>query len=56
MDIPAYLLDRRGIPLDPQQTAALLATQGPALLLAVPGGGKTTVLVSRCPVSYTHLA
>ena len=34
-------------PLDPQQTAALLATQGPALLLAVPGGGKTTVLVSR---------
>ncbi|GAA6513912.1 ATP-dependent helicase [Merdimmobilis hominis] len=47
MDIPAYLLDRRGIPLDPQQTAALLATQGPALLLAVPGGGKTTVLVSR---------
>ena len=47
MDIPAYLLERRGISLDPQQTAALLATQGPSLLLAVPGGGKTTVLVSR---------
>lgn len=47
MDIPSYLLERHGIPLDGQQKAALLATEGPSLLLAVPGGGKTTVLVSR---------
>lgn len=46
MDIPAYLLDRRRIPLDPQQTAALLATQGPPPAGSA-GGGKTTVLVSR---------
>lgn len=38
MDIPAYLLDRRGIPLDPQQTAALLATQGPPSCWQCPGG------------------
>ena len=33
--------------LDPQQEAAVLGTEGPALLLAVPGSGKTTVLVAR---------
>lgn len=32
---------------DPQQEAAILRTQGPTLLLAVPGSGKTTTLVSR---------
>ncbi len=30
-----------------QQKAAVLADEGPVLLLAVPGGGKTTVLVTR---------
>ena len=30
-----------------QQKAAVFADEGPVLLLAVPGGGKTTVLVTR---------
>ena len=33
--------------LDPQQEAAVQAAEGPVLLLAVPGSGKTTVLVAR---------
>lgn len=33
--------------LDPQQTAAVAATEGPVLLLAVPGSGKTTTLLAR---------
>ena len=32
---------------DPQQEAAILRAEGPTLLLAVPGSGKTTVLVTR---------
>ena len=35
------------IPLDPQQKTAVQAIDGPVLLLAVPGSGKTTVLVTR---------
>lgn len=33
--------------LDPQQCAAIEATNGPVLLLAVPGSGKTTTLIAR---------
>ena len=33
--------------LSPQQDQAVQATDGPTLLLAVPGSGKTTVLVAR---------
>lgn len=33
--------------LNPQQEAAVQAIDGPVLLLAVPGSGKTTVLVTR---------
>ena len=48
---------------DPQQEAAILRAEGPTLLLAVPGSGKTTTLVTRLgylihclgAVSYTHL-
>ena len=34
------------ISLDPQQSAAVQAVEGPVLLLAVPGSGKTTALVT----------
>ena len=33
--------------LNPQQAEAVHAVDGPILLLAVPGSGKTTVLVTR---------
>ena len=39
--------ERFQVRLDPQQEAAVRQTQGPVLLLAVPGSGKTTVLVAR---------
>lgn len=42
------------IPLDPQQEQAVQATEGPVLLLAVPGSGKTTTLVAR--LGYMVLA
>lgn len=35
------------VPLDEQQLAAVQAANGPTLLLAVPGSGKTTTLVTR---------
>lgn len=39
--------DRFNISLNEQQTAAVRSVDGAALLLAVPGSGKTTVLVTR---------
>ena len=39
--------EKHCITLDPQQERALLAVEGKNLLLAVPGAGKTTVLVAR---------
>ena len=36
-----------GISLNRQQEAAVQAVDGPVLLLAVPGSGKTTVLICR---------
>lgn len=46
LDVPAYLTER-GVTLNEQQRQALLADAGQYLLLAVPGAGKTTVLVGR---------
>ena len=41
--------------LNPQQLAAVQAVNGPVLLLAVPGSGKTTVLVTRLGLSLIHI-
>ncbi|MGN0974649.1 MAG: ATP-dependent helicase [Gemmiger sp.] len=43
----AQFKKRFQVKLDPQQEAAVQAARGPVLLLAVPGSGKTTVLIAR---------
>ncbi|HCX65483.1 MAG TPA: ATP-dependent helicase, partial [Eubacteriaceae bacterium] len=48
MDMAKYLSDHKGIRLNEQQKQAIDAIEGPTLLLAVPGSGKTTVVVARC--------
>ncbi len=45
--IPDYLNQHFSIQLHDQQKEALEAVHGPVLLLAVPGAGKTTVMVAR---------
>ena len=47
LSIPEYLNQQFGIKLHKQQKEALDAVSGPVLLLAVPGAGKTTVMVAR---------
>lgn len=47
LSIPDYLHQNYGIKLHKQQKEALDAVSGPVLLLAVPGAGKTTVMVAR---------
>ncbi len=48
MDFIKYLSDKHNIHLSEQQQKAVINVEGPILLLAVPGGGKTTVIISRC--------
>lgn len=47
ISIPKYLKEQFNIELRGQQKEALDKVDGPVLLLAVPGAGKTTVMVSR---------
>ncbi|MCX7710733.1 MAG: ATP-dependent helicase [Clostridia bacterium] len=48
MDFIQHIKENFNIHLNEQQQKAVLTIDGPILLLAVPGGGKTTVIVSRC--------
>lgn len=45
-----YLKDEHNISLNQQQRAAALHKDGPCLVLAVPGAGKTTVLITRLAI------
>ena len=46
-EVLAGFLRAHGLQLNAQQQAAAGAVEGLVLLLAVPGSGKTTVLVTR---------
>ncbi len=54
MDFIKHLSEKHHISLNEQQQKAVLDIEGPILLLAVPGGGKTTVIVSRCANMVLH--
>ncbi len=54
MSIPQYLKEQFHIELHGQQREALDKIEGPVLLLAVPGAGKTTVMVSRIAHMVIH--
>lgn len=47
MDFLEYLNSSHNISLNPQQEQAVLTINGAILLLAVPGSGKTTVIITR---------
>jgi DNA helicase-2/ATP-dependent DNA helicase PcrA len=47
MDFLEYLSVQHKIMLNPQQEQAVLTIDGATLLLAVPGSGKTTVIITR---------
>ena len=47
MDFLEYLSVQHKIVLNPQQKQAVLTIDGATLLLAVPGSGKTTVIITR---------
>jgi DNA helicase-2/ATP-dependent DNA helicase PcrA len=47
MSVIRFLKQEKGIALNSQQQEAVNTVHGPILLLAVPGSGKTTVLIAR---------
>lgn len=52
MDIIKYLQTKHDIELNKQQKEAVLTVDGAILLLAVPGSGKTTVMIARIQMKY----
>ena len=47
MDFLEYMSVQHKVVLNPQQKQAVLTIDGATLLLAVPGSGKTTVIITR---------